>query len=170
MLEILKNIKKYSANKLFSKLFLFLTIFLSSFLLSSCASVDKENSVSYAVLNNEFSYVYNEYKDTTYVEFTMSISNDSIYDLNEEYFKFRLFEKDLDVPIEETFTYTMKIAANSNTNANCRFEYEGEIIGVSFISAEFQFSDIWNTYFGYFLAVIIIVPTFFCYLHDCNFC
>ena len=161
MLNKLKNIKKYPANKLFSKLFLFLTIFISSFLLSSCASVDKENSVSCAVVNNEFSYVYNEYKDTTYVEFTMSISNDSIYDLNEEYFKFRLFEKDLDVPIEETFTYTMKIAANSNTDANCRFEYEGEIIDVSFISAEFLFSDIWNTYFGYFLAVIIIVPTFF---------
>lgn len=142
--------------KKISKIFLsFFIIIISMLGLTGCASIDKNGS-SRAGLSGNPTCSYSSLTNQTRVTFTIRVTNGTIYNMEEESFKFSLYQNN-EIVDTKSYTHSLLIKANKTTYDYCYFDYNGKIDSIEFLSWNCQYSSFWNTYSSWIITTIIII-------------
>lgn len=138
---------------LFKTLFLGLTLAVGTIGLTSCASAEEKGTSTYF---NCVSCVYNSKEDTTKVVWSSILTNDSIYDMTEEHFKFDLFQGDTFIRTTDFCRYTIKINHGKFDSGLRNFTVSGSVTRVELNSWTAKFASLWDTYIVWFIVTIVI--------------
>lgn len=140
--------------KLIRYIIIFFNLLIPLTFLSGCTSTDEVGS-STAKIIDEPTCTYQSSSHTTRVTFSIYVSNNSIYNIDEEYFKFDLYNDNSKV-ITRKYTFSIHIKANSSSTNNCYFDYNGEIDSIKFISWSCDYVSFWDTYSIWMISTIVV--------------
>ena len=138
---------------LFKTLFIGLTLLVSTFSLTACASSEKI-ATSY-----DFKCISCSYKsedDTTLVVWASTLTNDTIYNITEEYFKFDLYQGNTFIRTTDYCTYSISIKHGESNAGRRNFTVAGNVTNVELNSWEAKFSSVWDTYNVWFIVTIVV--------------
>ena len=126
-----------------------ITLSVCAFGMTACAS-SEEKATSY-----DFTCIscsYNSSDDTTLVVWGSTLTNDSIYDMTEESFKFDLFQGETFVRTTDYCTYKIKIKHGESDTGRRNFTVAGNITKVDLNTWKAKFSSVWDTYKVWFIV------------------
>lgn len=138
---------------LFKTLFLGLALGVSAFSLTACAS-SEEKATSY-----DFTCISCSYKsedDTTLVVWASTLTNDSIYNMTEESFKFDLYQGDTFIRTTDYCTYSISIKHGKSDTGRRNFTVSGNVTKVELNSWKAKFASVWDTYKVWFIVTIVV--------------
>lgn len=138
---------------LFKTLFLGLALGVSAFSLTACAS-SEEKATSY-----DFACISCSYKsedDTTLVVWASTLTNDSIYNMTEESFKFDLYQGDTFIRTTDYRTYSISIKHGKSDTGRRNFTVSGNVTKVELNSWKAKFASVWDTYKVWFIVAIVV--------------
>ena len=139
--------------RLLKTIFLGLAIGICSIGLASCAS-SEEKGTSY-----DFTCIscsYDSGNDTTLVVWASTITNDSIYNMTEESFKFDLYQGDTFVRTTDYCTYKINIKHGESDVGRRNFTAAGNVTKAELNSWTAKFSSVWDTYKVWFIVTIVV--------------
>ena len=139
--------------KFIKTLFIGLGIGVSTLGITSCASA-KEEATSYNF--QVVSCVYDSEQDQTRVIWISTLTNDSIYNITSESFKFDLYQGSSFVRTTNYYHWTIEIKHGASNTGSRYFYVEGNITNVELHSWVAHFDNLWNTYKAWFIAAIVI--------------
>ena len=122
----------------------------SFFGLTSCASTSQE-AICY-----DFSLInYTHYSDnTTFVNWSCKIKNNSIFAIKEESFDFELFDENGFVGVSDSITYSVTVKPDQSKEISQGFLAKGRVIDVKIRDWSAVFSSLWDTYIAWFIVTI----------------
>ncbi|MCQ2796537.1 MAG: ATP-binding protein [Bacilli bacterium] len=118
--------------------------------MTSCASADKKAYVDWQT-------TIREYSDKSEITVKSTIRNECIYNLEKEHYYFNCYNenKDLVCNYDETRKVFVKFTESSYDNFSFIVNYTG-IKSVELDHWDASFSNLWSTYKGWFIAMIVI--------------
>ena len=144
---------KSTVLKRFASLFALLIVLLPCF--CGCQLSEEDATFNYSVIDKS-QFVYDEQTDTTKVIWATTLTNDSIYDIQEFNVVFDLFSNSKKVKTE-TYYYNVEVGHGDEYTDKFSFTAVGKIDSIEFVSWEANFSSFWNTYHIWIVVSIILV-------------
>ena len=130
-----------------------LVLGVGAFSLTACAS-SEEKATSY-----DFTCISCSYKsedDTTLVVWASTLTNDSIYNMIEESFKFDLYQGDTFIRTTDYCTYSISIKHGKSDTGRRNFTVSGNVTKVELNSWKAKFASVWDTYKVWFIVTIVV--------------
>ena len=141
--------------KLFKVLFFGLVVGLGSISMTSCATTEK-SATSFNFQNVSCSY--DSGTDETYIVWSSTLENKSIYNIKNCSFKFDLYDGTTFLRTTEWLNYKISVKHCSSKTNNCYFYAEGKVTKIEFNAWTATFTNLWNTYRPWFISTIIAAP------------
>ena len=127
------------------------------FLLTSCTSMDKKESYFYPKYL-QYSCTYQEDSDETTIVWTAPISNNTIYRIEKVIIYFDLYQNGIQRDSSFKTTYSASINPNKTDQSSRYFQCSGKIDQVKYVSWTAIYDNLWETYFPWWIAVIVAAP------------
>ncbi len=138
-----------------TKFIIMLVFVFLAFALSSCESTSKEATAAVNP-NINVSCYYNSSKDTTSVEVSVIVKNNSIYNIDKCSFKFNIFNNDELVRTTDYSDFNLKVKHGREKKATLSFEAAGEVTNVDIQSWSAHYVSFWSTYNVIIIITIIV--------------
>ncbi len=135
--------KTKNQTKLLKIIFTLFVSFLLLFMVSGCQTTDKTNS--YLATSNvpNAQLEYTPTANRTRVRWSSTLTNDTIYDIDEFEITFRLYEGDS--YRTETYTYS-GVEHGKKLRSNFQFHADGKIDYIEYVSWTAHYDSFWDTY------------------------
>lgn len=125
---------------------------LLSFGLTACAHVEKKGmSTDFKVV----SCTYDSNANTTKIVWNSTLTNESIYDMEQVYFRFDLYKNGSFVRTTDNVYWNIQIAHGQSNCGNRSFTVEGEIDNAAIHNWNADFANLWDSYEGWWIGTII---------------
>lgn len=135
-------------------LLLFILLLICVFAFSGCQSTDKTNSYFDSSELEHAEFNYDSVNNKTKVVFSTTLTNKTIYNIEELSIKFELYSNGSLVGTN-TGSYTCFVGHGKEYTGNFTFSVEGKIDSIQYISWHAEYASLWNSYKSWFIRTII---------------
>lgn len=135
-------------------LLLFILLLICVFAFSGCQSTDKTNSYFDSSELEHAEFNYDSVNNKTKVVFSTTLTNKTIYNIEELSIKFELYSNGSLVGTK-TGSYTCFVGHGKEYMGNFTFSVEGKIDSIQYISWHAEYASLWNSYKSWFIGTII---------------
>lgn len=135
-------------------LLLFILLLICVFAFSGCQSTDKTNSYFDPSELEHAEFNYDSVNNKTKVVFSTTLTNKTIYNIEELSIKFELYSNGSLVGTK-TGSYTCFVGHGKEYTGNFTFSVEGKIDSIQYISWHAEYASLWNSYKSWFIGTII---------------
>lgn len=137
-------------------IFLFIPFIISLFLLESCTSTDKTQSYM-STASLKYSCLYDLPSNTTSINFTVPISNNTIYKIDKLYITFYLYNNGTLIKNNHAVTYSTTIDSGKSYTGEYIFEYSAQITDIKVNGWSAHYQNLWDSYKAWWITIISVV-------------